>query len=156
MVEESTWAMLTGWDGVRPSTWRLHRRHTKNNFAVHNVHMFMHQFVQPFDHVYAKESCVEPRTIKRESIFINNNISNAKVASRFTKLKHAINATNRSQQSMSKSEQTLRQKTTTEEGARLSRPQTLRKPRVVPAYSRVIHPSATRTDNAMRTPPNSR
>ena len=58
-----------------------------------------------------------------------------KVASRFTKLKHAITVLNKAMQSKPTTYQPVRQKATTEEGVRSSKPQTAKKPRAVPIDS---------------------
>ena len=105
------------------------------NSAVQNVHMFMHQFFEPFNPVYAKETCVEPKTMKLEAIFKDGSVSNTKVASRFTKLKHAITVLNKVIQSKPKTHQPVRQKATTKEGVGSSRPQTVKKSRAVPIDS---------------------
>ena len=94
------------------------------NSAVQHAHMFMHQFTEPFDVVHAKEACIEPEVIKPDTIFIDVSVSNTKVASRFTKLKQAITLLNKVIQSKPKSSQPVRRKSTTEEGAGSSRPQT--------------------------------
>jgi hypothetical protein len=47
-------------------------------------------FLEPFYVEHAKEFCIELDVIKPEAIFIDASVSNTKVASRFTKLKHAI------------------------------------------------------------------
>ena len=134
--EQHTWATLTGWEVASVQTLGDHVDVILENSAVQNVHMFMHQFSEAFDPLYAKETCVEPETIKPEAIFIDGSVTNTKVASRFTKLKHAITVLNKALQSKPKTQQPLRRKATTEEGAGSSRPQTVRKPRAVPADSR--------------------
>ena len=116
----------------------------------------MHQFSEPFEALYAKETCVKPDVIKPESIFIDGSTSNTKVSSRFTKLKHAINVLNKALQSKTKSPQLVRQKATTEEGAGLSRPQSVRKPWPVPVDSRRTTPSETPADSETPTPSASR
>jgi hypothetical protein len=78
--------------------------------------MFMHQFVEPFDLDYAKDTCIEPKTLKPKAIFIYGSVSNSKVASRFTKLKNAITVANKALQTKPKG-QPVRRKATTEEGA---------------------------------------
>ena len=98
--------------------------------------MFMHHFFEPFDPLYTKESCVEPRVIKRETIFIGGNGTNTKVANKFTKLKQKITVVYKAQLSKPKS-QPVRRKATIEEGARSSRPQAVRKPRAVLANLRM-------------------
>ena len=85
--DQHTWATLTGWEVASVQALGDHVDVILENSAVQNVHMFMHQFVEPFDPLYAKETCVEPETIKPEAIFIDGNVTNTKVASRFTKLK---------------------------------------------------------------------
>ena len=72
------------------------------NSAVQNIHMFMQQFVEPVDTQYAKESCIEPDSIRLEAIFIDGNVSNTKVASMFIKLKHAVTVLNKILQSKPK------------------------------------------------------
>ena len=44
---------------VRPNSQGPHDVILENS-TVHNAHMFMHQFSEPFDPLYAKETCVEP------------------------------------------------------------------------------------------------
>ena len=126
------------------------------NSAIQNVHMFMHEIAEHFDPEHVKETCIDPDVIKPESIFIDASISGTKVASRFTKLKIAVNAINKTQQSKSKSQQPVRRKATTEEGAGSSRPQTVRKPRPVPTDSRRTTPTATPADSEAPSPSNSR
>src|SRR6202022_1047683 len=108
-----------------------------------------------FDIIYAKETCVEPETIKPEAIFIDGNVTSTKVASRFTKLKQAITVLNKALQGKPKT-QPVRRKATTEEGVGSSRPQTVRKPRPVPADSRRTTPSETQADRETPTPSGSR
>jgi hypothetical protein len=117
------------------------------NSALQITHLFMHQFSEPFNAEYAKKSCVEPDVIKPESIFIDASVSNTKVASRFTKLKHAITLLNKALQSKPKPQQLVRRKTTTKEGAGSSRPQSMRRLQPVPADSRRTTPSATHADS---------
>ena len=74
------------------------------NSAMQNVHMFMHQFSESFNPMYAKETCVEPETIKPEAIFIDGNVTNTKVASMFTKLKQAATVLNKALQNKSKTQ----------------------------------------------------
>ena len=126
--DQHTWATLTGWEVVSIQALGEHVDVILENFAVQNVHMFMHQFSEAFDPLYAKETCVESETIKPEAIFIDGSVTNTKVASRFTKLKHAITVLNKALQSKPKTQQPVRRKATTEEGAGSSRPQTVRKP----------------------------
>ena len=85
-MEEHTWATLIGWEVASVQAFGDHMDVILENFAMLNAHMFMHQFSEPSDPVYAKESCIEPNLIKPELIFIDGNISNTKVASKFTKL----------------------------------------------------------------------
>lgn len=154
--EKHTWSTLTGWEVTSVQALGDHVDVVLENSAVQNAHMFMHQFVEPFDAVHAKESCVEPETIKPETIFIDTSVSNTKVASRFTKLKQAITVLNKANQSKPRSAQPVRRKATTEEGAGSSRPQTVRKPRPVPADSRRTSPTATPAVSETPTPSGSR
>ena len=126
------------------------------NSAVQNVHMFMHQFTEAFDPLYANETCVEPETIKPEAIFIDGSTSNTKVASRFTKLKQAITVLSKALQNKPKAQQPVRQKATTEEGAGSSSPQYVRKPREVPADSRRTSTTSTPADSKTPMPSASR
>lgn len=50
-------------------------------------------------------SCVDQNIVKLESIFIDDNVTNTKVASRFNKLAQAVNALNKTKQAKSKSQQ---------------------------------------------------
>ena len=151
-VEKHTWATLTGWEVASVQALGDYTDVILENSAVQNAHMFMHQFAEPFDALYANESCVEPEVIKPETIFIDASTSNTKVSSRFTKLKHAITVLNKALQSKTKSQQPVRRKATTEEGAGSSRPQSVRKPRPVPADSRRTTPSETPADSETPTP----
>ena len=155
-VEKHTWATLTGWEVASVQALGDYTDVILENSAVQNAHMFMHQFAEPFDALYANESCVEPEVIKPETIFIDASTSNTKVSSRFTKLKHAITVLNKALQSKTKSQQPVRRKATTEEGAGSSRPQSVRKPRPVPADSRRTTPSQTPADSKTPTPSGSR
>ena len=65
---------------------------------------------------------------------------------------HAITVLNKALQTKSKSQQPVRRKATTEEGAGSSRPLSVRKPRPVPADSRRTTPSATPADSRTPTP----
>jgi hypothetical protein len=105
--EQHTWATLTGWEVASVQALGEHVDVILENSAVQNVHMFMHQFSEPFDTIYAKESCAEPEVVKPEAIFIDGNCTNTKVASRFTKLKQAITVINKAQQ---KPQQPVRRK----------------------------------------------
>ena len=155
-VEQHTWATLTGWEVASVQALGDYVDVILENSAMQTAHMFMHKLSEPFDPLYVKDSCVEPDIIKPESIFIDGSISNTKVATRFTKLKHTINALNKAQQSKSKSQQPVRRKATTEEGAGSSRPQTVRKPQLVPADSRRTTHTETPADSETPTPSNSR
>ena len=154
--EQHTWATLTGWEVASVQALGDHVDVILENSAVQNVHMFMHQFSEPFDALYAKDTCVEPETIKPEAIFIDGSTSNIKVASRFTKLKHAITVLNKALQSKPKAQQPVRRKATAEEGAGSSRPQSVRKPRAVPANSRSTSTTLTPGDSETPTPSGSR
>ena len=125
------------------------------NSANENVHMFMHQFVEPFDPDYAKDTCIEPKTIKPEDIFIDGNVTNTRVASTFTKLENAITVANKALQAQPKA-QPVRLKATTKEGAGSSSPLYVRKPRPVPADSRRTSTTTTPVDNETTTPSASR
>ena len=100
--EQHTWATLTVWEVASVQALGDHVDAILENSAVQNVHMLMHQFSKAFDPLYAKDTCVEPKTIKPEAIFIDGSVSNTKVASRFTKLKHAITVLNKALQSKPK------------------------------------------------------
>jgi hypothetical protein len=153
--EAYTWTPIVGWEVASIQAMGDHVNVILENTANENVHMFMHQFTEPFDPDYAKNTCIEPETIKPETIFIDNNVANTKVASRFTKLKNAIKVANKALQAKPKP-QPLRRKATTEEGAGSSRPLTLRKPRPVPADSRRTSTTATPADSETATPSGSR
>ena len=155
-VERHTWANLTGWEVASVQSLGDYVDVILENTNVQNAHMFMHQFAEPFDATYVKETCVEPDVIKPESIFIDGSTSNTKVSSRFTKLKHAISVLNKALQTKTKSQQPVRRKATTEEGAGSSRPQSVRKPRPVPVDSRRTTPSETPADSKTPTPSASR
>lgn len=154
--EKNTWAPLTGWEVTSVQALGDHVDVVLENTAVQNVHMFMHQFVEPFDALYAKESCAEPDAIKPEAIFIDGSVSNTKVASRFIKLKQAVTVLNKAIQNKPKPQQTVRRKATTEEGAGSSRPLSVRKPRAVPSESRRTSTTATPADSGTPTPSSSR
>ena len=153
--QEHTWTTLTGWEVASVQALGDYVDVILENSAVQNAHMFMHQFTESFDTIYAKETCVEPETIKPEAIFIDGNVTNTKVASRFTKLKQAITVLNKALQAKAKT-QPVRRKATTEEGAGSSRPQTVRKPRPVPADSRRTSTPGTPADSETPTPSASR
>ena len=155
-VEQFTWTTLTGWEIASVQALGDYVDVVLENAAVQNVHMFMHQFSEPFDAAYAKESCVEPEVVKPESIFIDESVANTKVASRFQKLKLAVNALNKTKQGKTKTQQTVRRQATDQEGAGSSRIQTVRKPRAVPAESRQPSATETPTDSNVQTPSNSR
>ena len=127
-VEQHTWATLMGWEVASVRALRDHVDVILENSAVQIAHMFMHQFSEPFDPLYAKETCVEPETIKPEAMFIDGSVTNTKVASRFTKLKHSIMVLNKALQSKPKTQQPVRQNAMTEEGVGSSIPQTVKKP----------------------------
>jgi hypothetical protein len=154
--EQNTWTTLAGWEIASVQALGDHVDVILENSAMQNVHMFMHQFSEPFDTAHAKETCVEPDTLKPEAIFIDASVSNTKVASRFTKLKHAVTVLNKALQSRSKPSNTVRRKAPTEEGAGSSRPQTVRKPRAVPADSRRTSTTTTPSDSNTATPSGSR
>src|ERR1700738_3038953 len=101
-VENHTWATLTGWEVASVQSLGDYTDVILENSAVQNAHMFMHQFSDPFDTLYVRESCVEPEVIKPETIFIDGSTSNTKVSSRFTKLKHAITVLNKDLHSKTK------------------------------------------------------
>ena len=158
--ENQTWATITGWEVTSVQALGDHVDVVLENAAVQHAHIFMHQITEPFDATHAKETCVEPEVIKPETIFIDTSVSNTKVASRFTKLKQAITLLNKAIQSRPKAAQGVRRKSTAEEGAGSSRPQTVRKPRPVPADSRRTTPTPTpsatpkvRHANTVRQPP---
>ena len=153
---QHAWATVTGWEVASVQALGEHVDVILENSSLENAHIFMHEQAEPFDPVYVKESCAEPDIVKPDTIFIDAIISNTKVATRFTKLKQAINAINKAQQSKSKSQQPVRRKATAEEGAGSSRPQTVRKPRPVPADSRRTTPTATPADSEAPTPSQSR
>jgi len=155
-AEQHTWAPMTGWEVASVTALGEYVDVVLENSAVQSAHMFMHEIAEPFDPDHVKETCIDPDIIKPESIFIDASISVTKIASRFTKLKIAINAINKTQQSKSKSQGTVRRKATTEEGAGSSRPQTVRKPRAVPTDSRLTTPTATPAVSESPTPSNSR
>ena len=154
--DKHTWATLPGWEVASIQALGDHVDVVLENSALQNAHIFLHQFVEPFDAIYAKETCVEPDVVKPASIFIDESVSNTKVASRFVKLKNAVNVLNKDLQTKTKSQQTVRRKATTEEGAGSSRPLSVRKPRPVPADSRRATPSATPADSGTPTPSGSR
>ena len=104
-IKKHTWATLTGWEVASVQSLKDYVDVILENTAVQNAHMFMHQFVEPFDTTYAKETCVEPDVIKPKFIFIDGSTSNTKVSSRFTKLKHAISVLNKDLQTKTKSQQ---------------------------------------------------
>ena len=57
------------------------------NSALEIAHMFMHQFTEAFNCAYARESCVDQDVIEPKTFFINNTVTNSRVANRFKKLK---------------------------------------------------------------------
>jgi hypothetical protein len=140
--EKNTWAALTGWEVTFVQAMGDYTNVLENSL-LQIAHLFLHQFSELFNAEHAKESCVEPEVIKPESIFIDASVSNTKVASRFTKLKHSITLLNKALQSKPKPQQPLRRKTTPEEGVGSSRPLSIRKPRPIPADSRRGTPMET-------------
>jgi hypothetical protein len=156
-TEESfTWAIVTGWEVSSVQAQGGHVDIILENSSQQTVHVFMQDVAQPFDPTYLREQCAEPELIKPEAIFIDGAASITKIATRFTKLKHAINAINKEAQSKSKSDVATRRKSTAEEGAGSSRPQTVKKPRPVPTDSRRTTPTATLADSEAPTPSQSR
>ncbi len=149
--DEPTWTTMSGWEVAGVQALGDHVDVILENSAVQNAHMFMHQFSEPFDPLYAKESCAEPEVIKPEAIFVDGNVANTKVAARYTKLRQSVTVANKAIQSKPKPQQ-VRRKATTEEGAGSSRPLTVRKPRPVPAQSRRTTPSDTPADSETPTP----
>lgn len=150
--DQHTWATIPGWEVANVQALGEHMDVILENSAVQNAHMFMHQFTEPFDAIYAKESCAEPDAIKPETIFVDGSVTTTKVAARYSKLKQAVTVANKAIQSKPKAQQQVRRKATTEEGAGSSRPLTVRKPRPVPADSRRTTPSETPADSETPTP----
>ena len=74
---------------VRPSTWGPRGRQSRELRRAErpHVHAPILRALQPL--------YVEPETIKVEAIFIDGSVTNTKVASMFTKLKHAITVLNK-------------------------------------------------------------
>jgi hypothetical protein len=155
-VEESTWTPILNWEVASIQAMDDYLAVMLQNSSNENVHMFMHQFSEPFDVAYAKETCVEPDIIKPEAIFIDNSVVNTKVASRFLKLKNAVTAANKALQSKEKKPAPPRRGAPTEEGAGSSRPLSLRKPKPVPADSRRTSTTTTPADSQTTTPSGSR
>jgi hypothetical protein len=154
--DKNTWAALTGWEVTSVQAMGDYTDVVLENSSLQIAHLFFHQFSEPFDAEHAKESCVEPEVIKPESIFIDASVSNTKVASRFTKLKHALTLLNKALQSKPKPQQPVRRKATPEEGAGSSRPLSIRKPKPVPADSRRGTPTETPAESENPTPSDSR
>ena len=69
--DQNTWATLTGWEVASVQALGDHIDVILENSTMQTAHMFMHQFSEPFDPLYVKDSCVEPDVIKPESIFID-------------------------------------------------------------------------------------
>lgn len=154
--ESTSWTPLAGWEVTSVQALGEYMDVVLENSAVQSAHMFMGQNSEPFDSQYAKETCIEPGEIKPEAIFIDGSVLNTKVASRFTKLRHAITVLNKALQSKPKPQTTVRRKSTTEEGAGSSRPKTVRKPRAVPTSSRQTSVTATPAESETPTPSGSR
>ena len=154
--ESFTWAVVTGWEVSSVQALGGHVDIILESSSQQTAHVFMKDVAQLFDPAYLREQCAEPEVIKPESIFVDQATSITKIATRFTKLRQAINAINKEAQSKSKTPVAARRKSTAEEGAWSSRPQTLRKPRPVPADSRRTTPSATPTVSEAPTPSQSR
>lgn len=152
-VDKFTWASLTGWEITSVQALGDYVDVVLENSAVQNAHLFLHQVLEPFDALFAKEKCADPDVVKPDSIFLDASVSNTKVASRFIKLKHAVTVLNKA---IEAKPQQVRRKATTEEGAGSSRPLSVRKPRPVPADSRRATPLATPADSETPTPSGSR
>lgn len=93
--ESTSWTPLAGWEVTSVQALGEYMDVVLENSAVQSAHMFMGQNSEPFDSQYAKETCIEPGEIKPEAIFIDGSVLNTKVASRFTKLRHAITVLNK-------------------------------------------------------------
>lgn len=155
-VEQFTWTPLTGWEVASVLAVGDYVDVVLENSAMQNTHMFMHQFIEPFDPAYVRESCVDADALKPESIFIDDSIANTKAASRFQKLKLAVNAINKAKQSKAKPQQTVRRQAADQEGAGSSRIVIARKPRAVPAESRRTAGTETPANSDLQTPSQSR
>jgi hypothetical protein len=149
------WIPLPGWEVASVQALGDYVDVILENSTLQNTHMFMHQVSQPFDPDFAKETCIEPERIKPEAIFIDASVSNTKVASRFTKLKHAVTVENKAQ-SKPRPKNPPRRQATAEEGAGSSRPLSVRKPKPVPADSRRTSTTTTPADSETPTPSESR
>jgi hypothetical protein len=155
-AEKFTWAPVIGWEVSSVQALGAHVDIILENSSQQLAHVFMKDVAQPFDPAYLREQCAEPEVIKPEAIFVDQATSITKIATRFTKLKQAINAINKEAQSKSKPAVVTRRKSTVEEGAGSSRPQTVKKPRPVPSDSRRTTPTATPADSEAPTPSQSR
>ena len=154
-----TWTTVSTWEVATAQALGEYVDVVLVNSAMENAHVFMHQFSESFDATYAKETCVDPHIIQPETFFIDNNVANSKVASRFQKLRLAINALNKPKQSKSKGQLPGRRQATEQEGAGSSRIPAQRVPRTIPSESR--RDSATEStqvpaDSGMVTPSTSR
>ena len=157
--ENFTWTTVTNWEIASAQAMGDYVDIVLENSSLENAHVFMHQFTEPFDNGYVRESCVDPEVIKPESFFIDDNITNTRVASRFQKLKLAVNAINKTKPTKAKTTVTVRRQATDQEGAGSSGIKLRRKPRAIPADSRrtsVSEATDAPTGSEQVTPSNSR
>ena len=157
--ESFTWTTVTSWEIASVQAMGDYVDIVLENSSLENAHVFMHQFTEAFDNGYVRDNCVDPDVVKPETFFLDDNITNSRVASRIQKMKLAINALNKTKQGKAKSNVTGRKQTAEQEGAGSSRIQLQRKPRSIPADSRVTPASEAApagTDSNMVTPSNSR
>jgi len=157
--ENFTWATVNSWEVASVQAMGDYVDIVLENSALETAHVFMHQYTEGFHNGYVRENCVDPDVVKPEAYFIDDNVTNSRVASRVQKLKLAINALNKKQAGKTKSQPAGRKQATEQEGAGSSRIQIKRNPRPIPADSR--RTSATEATEApsgsdMVTPTNSR
>ena len=100
--EQHMWSTITEWKMALVQALGSHIVVILENCTMQNAHIFMQEQAESIDPEYVKDICAKPEVIKPEIIFIDKSFSNKKVATRFTKLKHVINAANKAQQSKSK------------------------------------------------------
>ena len=157
--ENFTWSTVTGWEIASVQAMEDYVDIVLENTSSDTAHVFMHQFTEAFDNAYVRENCVDQEIIKPESFFIDDNVSNTRVASRFQKLKLAVNAQNKAKATKTKTPVAGRRQAAEQEGAGSSRIQIQRKPRPIPADSRrtsTTEATEAPSGSEMVTPTNSR
>jgi hypothetical protein len=64
-VEQHTWATLIGWEVTLVQALGDYVDVVLKNSAVQNAHMFIHQFSEPFDALYAKSLALSHMCLNR-------------------------------------------------------------------------------------------